>query len=338
MKLIKTITLILFFIFLHCSIVNLCNNDEVFFVYLYLLILDGLICFITHYIDKQICKIEEPKAQKQTEFTANPSKNTPHTEEPKDILDEEKKDFEFKKSQDLEDEEDEKDIISVNSIVTIFDKDLNEISTYKIVQEKPGLDEISYSCALAKAIIGHSCGETIMVKAEVEYEIQIVGVDNSDIKPHPIPSGEKLVYNLYKGYGTRAQDIYIDCCKKFNWDYTKRGLFAPQHSLYAKWATPEKYAVLFLAHSNLSNSKGGHWQNTIKDDIIEEEWDMCGDDFYNDTCTRVVFAKSKFCNGNYIFIGVYKPVVHRKKILFNGQTVWIKTFRLISNTYPNKNA
>ena len=66
---------------------------------------------------------------------------------------------------------------------------------------------------------------------------------------------------------------------------------------------------------------------------IEEKWDVIDYDFYHDQHTRVVFAKSKRCDWNYVFIGVYKPVAYREEKLPNGKTQWIKIFERISNEY-----
>ncbi len=57
-----------------------------------------------------------------------------------------------------------------------------------------------------------------------------------------------------KVYGTKAQDIYDACCRKFKWDSSKRGSFGPQKTLYTMNATPENYSVWFLAHSNWTDT------------------------------------------------------------------------------------
>lgn len=228
--------------------------------------------------------------------------------------------------------------VCINSIVTIFDLDLEEEITYCIVAGNKGKDDdLSCDSTLGKALLRKKQGEIVLVKAEEEYEVKIIKIDNSNVvkRTGPTPSPKKgvLVRNLNKGYGTRAQDIYDDCCKKFGWDYTKRGLFAPQKPLYAAGATPEGYSPLFLAHSNWTESKGSNWTNTITGTTIEEKWDEVGYDFYHDEYTRVVFAKSKYCNWNYVFIGVYKPVAHREEKLPNGITRWVKVFERVSDEY-----
>ena len=57
---------------------------------------------------------------------------------------------------------------------------------------------------------------------------------------------------------------------------------------------------------------------------IEEKWDVIDYDFYHDQHTRLVFAKSKHCNWNYVFLGVYKPVAYREEKLPNGKTQRVK--------------
>lgn len=229
-------------------------------------------------------------------------------------------------------------LVCINSIVTIFDLDLEEEITYSVVAGNKGKDDdLSCDSALGKALLGKKQGEIVLVKAEEEYNVQILEIDNSNVvrRTGPTPSPQKgvLVRNLHKGYGTRAQDIYDDCCKKFGWDSTKRGLFAPQKPLYAAGATREGYSPLFLAHSNWTESKGSNWTNTITANTIEEKWDEIGYDFYHDNHTRVVFAKSKNCSWNYVFIGVYKPIGYREENLPNGTTRWIKIFERISDEY-----
>ena len=237
--------------------------------------------------------------------------------------------------------------IVIGSIITILDRDLKEKSTYRIILgNKEKENELSLNSALGKVLMGRKLFDVVIVKAEEEYEVEIVDIDNSDVSPNTksiLPTTQTVNHsqkdilkrNLNKGYGTRAQDIYDDCCKKFGWDHTKRGLFAPQKPLYAAGATREGYSPLFLAHSNWTESKGSNWTNTITANTIEEKWDEIGYDFYHDNYTRVVFAKSKNCSWNYVFIGVYKPVGHREETLPNGTTRWIKIFEKISDEYSS---
>lgn len=157
---------------------------------------------------------------------------------------------------------------------------------------------------------------------------------------------KKLMRNLHQGYGGQAQAIYDECCKIFDWDRTKRGLFGRQQILYAENATPEGYSPWFLPHNNWTATKGGNWFNTILGDTIEEMWVEKKEGLYYDQTMRVTFAKRK--TGEYVFLGVYKPegVVQKilEKNLLNrkgeivktvGDTVWIKTYQLVSNSYEN---
>ncbi len=232
--------------------------------------------------------------------------------------------------------------IRIGSIVKIFDEELGEEYTYRIVSgNREESADLSIDSALGKALIYKRVGDIVTVRAEEEYTVEIISIDNSNvIIPSITPNNtrsNKLVRNLYKGYGTRAQPIYDECCKKFGWDSSKRGLFAPQKPLYALKATPEGYSPLFLAHSNWTESKGGNWTNTITPTTIEEKWDTLDYVFYQDQCTRVVFAKTKHCNYNYVFLGLYKPVAHREETLPNGKTRWIKIFEKISDEYNPTN-
>ena len=229
------------------------------------------------------------------------------------------------------------DNIIIGSIVTIFDRETQVQCTYRIVEGMTkNKGELSNNSALGKALMYARCSDTVTVRAEEEYRVDILAVDNSQVKKilsFMKPIAGRLVRNLSKGYGTRAQDIYDCCCKQFGWDYAKRGLFAPQKPLYAKGATPEGYSPLFLAHSNWTESKGSNWSNTITEKTIEEKWDEITHDFYHDDHIRVVFAKSKKCSWNYVFIGVYKPVEYREENLPNCKTRWIKIFERISDVY-----
>ena len=153
-----------------------------------------------------------------------------------------------------------------------------------------------------------------------------------------------LVRDMYKGYGGTAQVIYDECCEVFNWDKDKRYLFGRQQILYAEKATHEKYSPWFLPHNNWTETKGGNWFNKIAGNVIEEMWLEQKYGLYHDETTRVTFAKKE---GEYIFLGLYVPVgVEAKTLEYNiinkkgkivkkiGDKVWVKTYKLISDTYP----
>lgn len=144
--------------------------------------------------------------------------------------------------------------------------------------------------------------------------------------------GNSLKRNLTNGYGGSAQPIYDECCDRFGWDISRRYLFGKQQVLYAEGATSEGYSPWFLAHSNLTGTKGGNWSNIILQDTIEELWETPQYGLYHDETTRVTFAKTK--SYGYVFIGVYKPIGVNEKILFDGSKVWTKTYKRIADTYP----
>ena len=144
--------------------------------------------------------------------------------------------------------------------------------------------------------------------------------------------GNSLHRDLTHGYGGSAQPIYDACCDKFGWDKSRRYLFGKQQLLYAKGATREGCSPWFLVHSNLTDTKGGNWSNTILQDIIEELWEKPQYGLYHDETMRVTFAKTK--PYGYVFIRVYKLISINEKTLSNGSKVWIKTYQRIADTYP----
>ena len=237
--------------------------------------------------------------------------------------------------------------VEIGSIVTIFDRDLEEKSSYHIITgNKEQEKDLSVDSALGKALMGRRVLDIVTVKAEEEYQIEIMDIDNSNVKftaktvfPTTviINNGKKNILNrnLNKSYGTRAQDIYDDCCKKFGWDYTKRGLFAPQKPLYAASATPEGYSPLFLAHSNWIDTEPRKKENVIQEQTLEERWREKYDPaFYTDTYTRVVFAKRKECAWNYVFLGVYQYKETKTVLLPDETKQYVKIYEKISDTYP----
>lgn len=246
--------------------------------------------------------------------------------------------------------------VMLGSIVTIIDKELEEEISYRIISgNKEYENDLSADSALGKALIGRTLHDIAIVKADEEYEVEIIAIDNSNIKINSksVPllvkgsnqgQTNKLTRNLNKGYGTRAQDIYDECCKKFGWDYSKRYLFGMLQILYAEEATPEKYSPWFLPHNNWTETKGGNWFNKIQGDIIEEMWTKIDNRFYNDNTLRVTFVKNK--SKEYIFLGIYKPIKNEmvtlktsivkdgKIIKDMGEKVGIKTYQLVCDSYP----
>lgn len=159
-----------------------------------------------------------------------------------------------------------------------------------------------------------------------------------------------LERDMNKGYGGRAQAIYDEACKVFGWDSSKRYLFGLQQILYAKEATPENYSPWFLTHNNFTQTMNGTWYNVIKSDgTIEELWrkPILANDIsvYEDYTTRVTFAKTK--ENGYVFVGLHKaegipqervvktPIIVGGKVFKKaGDIVWVKTYKLVSDTYP----
>ena len=251
-------------------------------------------------------------------------------------------------------------VATLGSCVTIYDKRFKKYLTYTIRNDKPNNPYfVSSDSPLGKALIGHKFGDKITVKDEPEYEVIVIRVNNLGvtlIPPKPIiPSvpktptaaphpSKQLIRNTSKGYGTRAQTIYDDCCKLFGWDSQQRYLFGTQQILYAKNATPEGYSPWFLPHNNWTATRGGNWFNKISGDLIEEMWLEEKIGLYRDGTTRVTFAKRE---GEYVFLGLYKPVTvetkilnhniidrHGKTIKRSGSKIWIKIYQSISDVYP----
>ena len=72
--------------------------------------------------------------------------------------------------------------ISVGSIVTIYVFDLEAENKYQIVEKKTSENELSLDSVLGGILLGKTCGEHLIVKAEDTYEIEIRGVDNTNVK------------------------------------------------------------------------------------------------------------------------------------------------------------
>lgn len=147
----------------------------------------------------------------------------------------------------------------------------------------------------------------------------------------------KINYNTGKSslvrfstHGGNAQKKYIECCDLFGWDITEKNKFGNMQPLYARAATAEGYSPWFLAHSNLTNTKGGSWQNRIEGDRIFEKWLSVSYDMWYDTTTRVVFVKK---GSNYIFLGVYTTVGVEQ----DEDGSYTKVYKLKSEVYPEIN-
>ncbi len=150
-------------------------------------------------------------------------------------------------------------------------------------------------------------------------------------------------------FGTVAKDIYIECGKKYNWNYLMKNLFTFRHSLYAKNAAPQGLSVWFICYSNLTQEKVQIYENVFFGADyyrIDERWFLdtkqkevaCGKITEEDI--RIVFAKryrGRTEKYEYSFMGIYKPtVIKEEKKLIDGLEMkyWVRSFERISEVYP----
>lgn len=183
--------------------------------------------------------------------------------------------------------------------------------------------------------IGEAIPMEILAAPVIRPEPEPIGIPTGDGPQRPKPLiDDSLQRDLTKGYGGSAQPIYDECCIKFGWDNSQRGLFGKQRGLYAENATPQGYSVWFLAHSNWTQTNVENWRNKILQETIEEVWlDPQYNSYLRDESIRVVFAKTKYYG--YVFIGLYRSINVEAKILSDGSRVFIKTYQRISDVYPN---
>lgn len=132
-------------------------------------------------------------------------------------------------------------------------------------------------------------------------------------------------------YGTKAYDIYMQCCRNLGFFTDKKYNFLPRRILYASKATPEGYAVWVLPHNNLTGDATS-WANIINDDKIYE---VCRVDDDGESSDRVTFIKQ--ANGEYVFMGIYtlekKDVINRT---IDGIPIKVvKTYKRFSDKYPH---
>lgn len=141
-----------------------------------------------------------------------------------------------------------------------------------------------------------------------------------------IPIGKQLI--SLKLYGTKAQDIYDECCIVLGFNALDRGKFGAQQLLHATNATKEGYSVWFIAHSNWTETDNDKWRNEIFNGIknIDEKWNNPKLNRYGEESEmRLTFAKRK--NQGYFFLGIYK-------CLFINNEKQIKRYEIISDKYP----
>jgi hypothetical protein len=129
--------------------------------------------------------------------------------------------------------------------------------------------------------------------------------------------------------GTNAYDIYVKCCKSFGWDINEACKFSSRTILYSKGAA-HGLSPWFLAHSNYLNEMNSqkNWTNEIHGEYIDEYWTNVNNNYYYDNTIRIAFAKTD--KGGYAFIGIYKPIDHKKE----NNNCYIKIYKRISNVYP----
>lgn len=102
----------------------------------------------------------------------------------------------------------ENKMIGVGSVVEIYDFDLEEKNSFTIVSIKTGKpNELSFDCALGKSLLGKTVGERVVVKADEEYEVEILTVDNSMVQAEKIYrntffcfQGDQYQYESRDGY------------------------------------------------------------------------------------------------------------------------------------------
>ncbi len=116
-------------------------------------------------------------------------------------------------------------------------------------------------------------------------------------------------------YGTKAKDIYLECCDLFGWDENQAKEFGMMKPLYARAAADNgTKTVWFIGHSNwyadilISDQRGAqHHRNYIHSNLqCIEEYQQSSKNYLGDypLQDRITFAKNK--QGKYVFLGVYR--------------------------------
>ena len=142
----------------------------------------------------------------------------------------------------------------------------------------------------------------------------------------------KLISSKEYSLGTNSKDIYIDCCKKLNWDVSQSNKFGWQTPLYAECATPEKYYVWFVGHNNWTNTKSEFHLNYISSDL-EVIYEIDDKIYAIESMPRVTIAKTS--DGQYVFIGIYQEGRPEYRMQ-DGRQIRVRIFKRISTTYPEE--
>lgn len=125
-------------------------------------------------------------------------------------------------------------------------------------------------------------------------------------------------------YGTRAKDIYRDCCYKFSWDIQQAVRFGPQQLLYAQSADSEGLrSIWFISNSNWTEPNSSKWKNRIIGDTIEEDYVNGELPSHQDKTDRIIFARNN--RSQYMFLGVYTIQIQTKRQ---------RIYKLVNENYP----
>ena len=106
--------------------------------------------------------------------------------------------------------------IGKNADFTILDKELQEEYTYHIVSDnKKEENDLFSNSPLGQALFNNKVGDIVTVKAEEEYQVEVIDIDNSKVpsvvakmqamQNEKSATPNKLVRNLNKGYDTYPQ-------------------------------------------------------------------------------------------------------------------------------------
>lgn len=149
---------------------------------------------------------------------------------------------------------------------------------------------------------------------------------NKNLRLGDIGNVKKDEHSLRRNvvYGTRAREIYKECCYKFSWDIQQAVRFGPQQLLYAQSADSEGLrSIWFISNSNWTETSTSKWQNRILGDTIEEDYINGELPSLNDRTDRIIFAKNN--RNQYMFLGVYTIATQTKRQ---------RIYKLISEEYP----